>query len=134
MHKLIIRIVSDTPRFQADRCISNSSDRTTRKPNVHSFSFDMKAVFGNPGTLSSQQGIGFRRPVSGNDMKRCAWRFQFVGQGVQIIQKLVIDGFDGTGPVIPEYAIDILHGSRRISSPGEIGDIQFFTGMGVIKI
>jgi hypothetical protein len=79
-----------------------------------------------------QGGIGGRRSVSGNDVKRSRG-VELAGQSIENVEHTGVDGFDITGTVISQDVFDFVHRSGSVHTILAIADIQMLAGVSVEK-
>jgi hypothetical protein len=79
-----------------------------------------------------QGGIGGRRSVSGNDVKRSRG-VELAGQSIENVEHAGVDGFNVTGTVISQDVFDSVHRSGSVHTILAIADIQMLAGVSVEK-
>jgi hypothetical protein len=132
MDKVGLRIKTDSAPLKSKGNLVQAAGIERRKPDINGHAHHMQAVACDTVAAVLEHGVGLRRSVSGNNLKK-----MFAASGLtnvmEEIQQGNIYGMNISGSEILEEMIDFVQGFGNIATIPEIHEGKFLEGMGVIK-
>jgi len=130
--KVGLRIKADSAALKSQGNLVKAAGIERGEPDINSLARHVQAVACDTVAAILEHGVGLRRSVSGNNLKK-----MFAASGLtnvmEEIQQGNIYGMNISGSEILEEMIDFVQGFGNIVTIPEIHEGQFLEGMGVIK-
>jgi hypothetical protein len=132
MYEIRPRIVANASPLQRHGNTLHRRSAGARKANIHGFTHDMQAVFGNLSTLLMQLVIRRGRTIARNNVEGLS-RLQSCPHSKEEIEEIRVDGPDLVDSIIAQEMIDLSERLYHVLPLDPVDRFQTFAGMRIIK-